>query len=265
VNELKADWETTDGRIRLFNRDCMEVLPLLPAECVDAVVTSPPYNFDGFHRTTKTASGRTVRKLGYESCADNMEESEYRCFVAAVMHFLWPLVRDGGSCWWNYKGRYRNNKYLPPHWVIEYTPFSLRQDVIWRYPSGPDVATDKFHPKVEHVFWLSKGKPTMNAGMASIGNVWDITQNNGQIDHPAVFPEELAERCISACLPSRVLDPFAGSGTSGVVCARLGRKFIGIERDPKYFDIAVKRISDELNRTPLFDPAPIIQRSLIND
>ena len=55
-----------------------------------------------------------------------------------------------------------------------------------------------------------------------------------------------------------------GSGTTGVACVRTGRKFIGIEKEPKYFDIAVKRIEAELTRAPLFDESPaIVQRELI--
>jgi site-specific DNA-methyltransferase (adenine-specific)/modification methylase len=53
-----------------------------------------------------------------------------------------------------------------------------------------------------------------------------------------------------------------GSGTTGVACVRTGRRFIGIEREPKYFEIAVKRIEAELNRVPLFEPKPKVQSEL---
>ena len=72
--------------------------------------------------------------------------------------------------------------------------------------------------------------------------------------------EELLEKC-----GEQIADPFMGSGTTGVACVRLGRKFIGCEIDPTHFATAVKRISDELHRLPLFEPAPIVQRSLIED
>jgi site-specific DNA-methyltransferase (adenine-specific)/modification methylase len=66
----------------------------------------------------------------------------------------------------------------------------------------------------------------------------------------------------SAC--ELVVDPFMGSGTTGVACIRTGRKFIGIEKEEKYFDIAVKRIEAELSRNILFEPPPaIVQRSLL--
>jgi site-specific DNA-methyltransferase (adenine-specific) len=239
------------GNATLYLGDCLEILPTLPK--VDAVITSPPYNFGGFHRTSKVGDIRVVRKLAYESCADDMTEREYRCFIASVMFRLYAISNDGASCWWNYKGRYQDNKYLPPHWVQDYSPFDLRQDIIWRYPSGPDVALDKFFPRVEHVLWFSKGKPRMNPEMAAMGNVWDITQNNGKLDHPAVFPVELAIRCVNASLGAEtILDPFLGSGTTGVACANLGRSFIGIEIEPKYFDIACERIENAQRQSRMF-------------
>jgi len=242
------------GDCHLFLGDCLEVMRSFPP-CfrVDAAITSPPYNFGGFHRTSKTGNIRTVRKLGYESCSDDMSDEDYRKFIADVHSALWDVSVDGASCWWNYKGKYRDGTYYPPHWVVNISKFNLRQDIIWRYPSGPDVALDKFSPRVEHVFWFSKGKPRMNPDMAALGNVWDITQNNGKMDHPAVFPVELAIRCANASLGAQtILDPFMGSGTTGVACANLGRKFIGIEIEPKYFDIACERITNAYRQERLF-------------
>jgi site-specific DNA-methyltransferase (adenine-specific) len=82
--------------------------------------------------------------------------------------------------------------------------------------------------------------------------------------HPAQKPVKLLEWCIS-WLPldaSTILDPFMGSGTTGVACANLGRRFIGIEIEPKYFDIACKRIETAYLQPRLFEdekPEPIQQ------
>jgi len=62
-------------------------------------------------------------------------------------------------------------------------------------------------------------------------------------------------------LSRTIADPFMGSGTTGVACVRTGRRFIGIEKEPKYFEIAVRRIEAELNRAPLWEEKPKIQRS----
>jgi len=83
--------------------------------------------------------------------------------------------------------------------------------------------------------------------------------------HPTQKPTELIEWCFARFQGRReaILDPFMGSGTTGVACVRTGRRFIGIEREPKYFEIAVKRIEAELNRAPLFEAAPKVQRELL--
>lgn len=75
-----------------------------------------------------------------------------------------------------------------------------------------------------------------------------------QKDHPTQKPVELMKWCISH-LPegsNTILDPFMGSGTTGVAAVQMGRKFIGIEREPKYFDIACKRIEDAQRQGDMF-------------
>jgi len=82
--------------------------------------------------------------------------------------------------------------------------------------------------------------------------VFPPNSKNEGIDHPCPKPVRLMEWLVSP-FDGTVLDPFMGSGTTGVACVRTSRKFIGIEREPKYFEIAKRRISDELNRFPLLE------------
>jgi len=247
------------GDATLYLGSCESILPTLGK--VDAVITSPPYNFGGFHRTSLSRGLRNVRILAYESCSDDLSKDDYREFVREVLTACFDISREGASCWWNYKGTYKDMVYSPPHWVVEVSPYSLRQDIIWHYPSGPDVGLDKFMPRVEHVFWFAKGKPYMNPEMARLGNVWSITQHNGLSGHPAAFPVELPIRCIRASTKrgEAILDPFMGSGTTGVAAIQLGRRFIGIEREPKYFDIACRRIEEAAKQGQLFEPTPAKQ------
>ena len=79
-------------------------------------------------------------------------------------------------------------------------------------------------------------------------------------EHPNEKPVGVMQWCIHRVKAGTILDPFMGSGTTGVAAVRLGRKFYGIEIDEKYFDIAVKRIEAELNRFPLFDEPAIAER-----
>ena len=77
--------------------------------------------------------------------------------------------------------------------------------------------------------------------------MWTIGTGGFKGAHVAVFPEKLVEPCILAGCPvgGTVLDPFAGSGTTGVVTKKLGRKFVGVEINPEYRDMAIARIQAE--------------------
>jgi len=83
-----------------------------------------------------------------------------------------------------------------------------------------------------------------------------INMDGGKV-HPTQKPIALMEWCLGFLPKARtILDPFMGSGTTGVACAKLGRKFIGIELEPKYFDIACKRIDDAYRQPRLFKDEP---------
>jgi hypothetical protein len=80
--------------------------------------------------------------------------------------------------------------------------------------------------------------------------VWDIRSVRANDQHPAMFPEELPRRLavLLSYAGQTVCDPFMGSGTTGIACIRTGRKFIGIEKDDKYFEIARERLENELRQ-----------------
>ena len=109
----------------------------------------------------------------------------------------------------------------------------------------------------ERILWFVRGKEwTWNQDSVGHGTIWNIAREQQQQgkEHPVAYPVALPARCISAAtLPDHVvLDPFMGSGTTGVACANLGRSFIGIEIEPKYFDIACKRIEAAYAQGRLF-------------
>lgn len=135
----------------------------------------------------------------------------------------------------------------------------LRQDIIWHKPNPmPESILDRCTKAHEYIFLLSK---TPNyyfdyKAIEELGrqgerrrkrSVWTIKVKAFRGAHFATYPGELVEPCIRAGCPSggMVLDPFMGSGTTGIVAKNLGFKFIGIELNEEYFDIAEKRIMTE--------------------
>lgn len=134
----------------------------------------------------------------------------------------------------------------------------LRQDIIWHKPNAmPESVTDRCTKSYEHIFLLSKQEryyfnhtaireETMSGKYRNKRDVWTINTKGFPGAHFAVFPEALIEPCILAGSPiwGIVLDPFAGSGTTGIVANRLRRRFIGVEINPDYAEMANDRIAE---------------------
>jgi DNA modification methylase len=144
----------------------------------------------------------------------------------------------------------------------------LRQEIIWRRAGSTTLNARMFAPNDERILWwvVGNGRWHWNQPASSWLSVWDIMQDSVPNGHPCPYPEEIPHRCVmGTTAPGDVVcDPFIGSGTTGIACIRTGRRFIGIEKEPKYFDIAVKRIEAELSRAPLFEPAPEIQTTFLD-
>jgi DNA modification methylase len=124
-----------------------------------------------------------------------------------------------------------------------------------------------FPPCEERIIWAHAGEWKWNQDSNRYLSVWRIDSEKWS-DHPLAYPVQLPLRCLEATtdMHGLVADPFMGSGTTGVACIRTGRRFIGIEREPKYFDIAVKRIETELKRTALFEPVPkVVQAEMFGE
>jgi site-specific DNA-methyltransferase (cytosine-N4-specific) len=134
----------------------------------------------------------------------------------------------------------------------------LRSDVVWAKPNPmPESVLDRPTVSHEFVFLFAKSEEyfydfdatrdrRINDGIVeyrSARDVWTIPTQPSSLDHYAAFPEEIARRCVlagSRC-GDTVLDPFAGSGTTGVVALREGRRFVGVELNPAYAEMAETR------------------------
>lgn len=217
------------GDCTLYLGDCLDVLPTLGK--VDAVVTDPPYGIgrDGKPKSTSSHGGHK----GYEFLGwDN--EKPNKCFFDCIIEKSDLQIVWGGNYFANL---------LPPtsKWLFWDKGQRIDQadgELAWTSING-----------ALRVFTLNR------AAIAQDGAV-----------HPTQKPIKLMEWCLGHIPNAQtILDPFMGSGTTGVACVNLGRKFIGIEKEPKYFDIACKRIDEATRQPRLFDePAPkAVQQDLL--
>lgn len=240
---VKPDWQTADGSIALFCDDCLRVLPELEAGSVDAVVTDIPYgevNRDsgGLRNLDKGAADVVTFSL-----AEIIEESSRLansvyvfCGTEQVSDLRAGFVESGMTT----------------------------RLCIWDKTNASPMNGERL--------WLSSieccifaRKPLSYFGEHCAPCVWRGPTEREPV-HPTQKPEWLIRRLVRASVPEhgRCLDFCMGSGTTGVACVRTGRRFIGIEKEPRYFEIGVKRIQAELTRHPLLESAPaLVQRELL--
>jgi site-specific DNA-methyltransferase (adenine-specific) len=222
------------GNAELYCGDCLEILPTLPK--VDAVVTDPPY---GIGHKPLLGQGRTGKRTGKandwhaESWWDNSIDARWGAMCAAAA----PVVAWFGH--WRMRGE-----------VEQSVPLPIRGEIVWAKDChvGPPAPAA---PRDERI-WLFSEKGIKPARFET--SVWDepIIPTWSRKDHVNEKPVRLMVRLVSWLGPLSVCDPFMGSGTTGVACMNLGRKFIGIEIDRKYFDIACERIDNAQRQQRLF-------------
>jgi len=220
------------GNCRLILGDCREILPTLGE--VDAVVTDPPYGIE----------------FKYESHDD--DQSIYPAFVWPIIEAAEALVAPGGPLfvWQAQKWMSRFHEIFPREWrvLIAAKNFVQMRATAMQYAYDPVVVWWKPGPAPWYAPNGNRDYFVSNCA-AAVSDTKALARG-----HPCPRQVDICEHIVSNwCAPGcLVLDPFMGSGTTGVACIGLGRRFTGIEIDPKYFDIACRRIEAALARPNLF-------------
>ena len=209
------------GDATLYLGDCLEILPTLPK--VDAVITDPPYGIGEAAGKNKSRGNLAVAKdYGNDEWDNQPITSE--ALQAVIRSAKWSIVFGGNyfdvppsSCW-----------------------------LVWDKENGANDFADC------ELAWTNLPK-----AVRRIRYMWNgmlRANNEARGDHPTQKPLGVMRWCIDQ-LPAgcaTILDPFMGSGTTGVACVGMGRAFIGIEREPRYFDIACERIDNAYRQARLF-------------
>jgi DNA modification methylase len=213
------------GRATLYLGDCRDVLPTLGK--VDAVVTDPPYGIGAdaaMHKAGGSKHGAALAAKRHYTPTDWDSAPPSRELIEEIVSLSAHAVLFGG----NYFG-------LP----------ASRCWLVWDKEVNGEFADCE-------LAWTNIDKPVRR-----IKHMWNGMLRKGQEErneHPTQKPLEVMKWAIGH-VPSpaqTILDPFMGSGTTGVAAVQMGRDFIGIEREPSYFDIACKRIDDAQRQSDLF-------------
>lgn len=258
----------TIGNATLYCGDCRAVLPLVGP--VDLVVTSPPYNLGSapwarlghWKPGAKSGSGGHKKwKAGAEGGAgveygtheDALPWEEYVAWQRDVLSMLWGKLSAGGAIFYNHKPRVIGTRLWLPTELIP-PEIELRQVVVWSRPGGMNYNPTAFVPTHEWIMVLAKPDFRLKSrGVSGLGDVWDMKPEKNE--HPAPFPLDLPAKAIEATGAKIVLDPFMGSGTTGVAGLRAGCTFIGIDVEPRYCAMARTRIAAEQQQPALFADA----------
>lgn len=212
------------GNAELWLGDCRDILPGLPK--VDAVITDPPYGIEYVS---------AWRKRGPTEMLANDDSAP----VDAVADMA-SLLNEGGAM-------YLATRFdVAAQWneAIRSAGLRLKTPIFWdkgNHTSG-DLDGD-FGARVEVFIFAHKGRHKLRG--PRLANLWAVPRDPAG-DHPTPKPVALMERMV-ACSTDEgglVVDPFMGSGSTGVACMNLGRRFIGCEVDPRYFEFACRRIED---------------------
>ena len=257
--------------IKLRRGDCLERLKELQDGSVDLTVTSPPYD------NLRTYNGN-IDQWNFDKFKDIAKEL-FR--VTADGGIVVWIVADA-----TIKGSETGTSFRQALWFMD-CGFNLHDTMIYAKANPMPCKSKRYTPAFEYMFVFSKGQPkTFNpimedckfAGKKSARtviyadgtrkhynkgfykdtkvkrNVFEYNVGTGKgrgIKHPAVFPEQLANDHIVSWSNEGdlVLDPFMGSGTTGIAAVKLGRSFIGVEIDKDYFSLAKRRIWAVYNET----------------
>jgi DNA modification methylase len=248
------------GLATLYLADCHDVLPRLTD--VACIVTSPPYNQleslkGGASGMWADSSGGSAfveawKAAGY---SDDVPEPEYQHAQRDLFARLAAVCRPDASLFYNHQLRWRDGVCLHPIDWFKPDNWRLRTEIIWDRHSGMMFNARMFCRFDERVLWFIRGATwKWNQDQVGHGTVWRIPREQNK-EHPVAFPTELPTRCILATTDPGdvVLDPYSGAASTGVAAVRSGRRYIGIEREERFFDMACRRLAAVSGE----DPGPL--------
>jgi len=252
--ELKLD--------TILQGDCIAEMARLPDKSVDMIFADPPYNLQLGGELFRPEGGRV------DACDDDWDKFDslaaYDDFTREWLDQARRILKDNGTIW--VIGSYHNIYRVGA--LLQDADFWILNDIVWRKSNPmPNFRGTRFTNAHETLLWCAKDEKaryTFNyRAMKALNDDLQmrsdwvlpicsgserVKDDEGNKAHPTQKPESLLYRILLACTKPGdvVLDPFFGTGTTGAVARRLGRRWIGIEREPAYIKVARERIQSTL-------------------
>ena len=264
----------------LYQGDALDLLSKIPDESVDCVWTDPPYMLSNDGITCVAGRMVSVNKGDWDKSQGLEADHQFNLQWTNECH---RVLKPTGTIW--VSGTL--HVYPSVGMALLQNGFRLLNDIIWLKPNPPpNLGRRTFTHSTEVVLWASKApkgsrhKYTFNYdemrrenGGKQMKTVWEFTSAKAPEKrygkHPTQKPLALIDRCLRASTNQDdvVLDPFAGSGSTGVATLGLGRTFVGIELDESFVELSIKRLSeisgsDSSDSLPYTDTVPQPSRLL---
>lgn len=255
INVGKSALKINDDDFILVQGNALRVLKKIAPKSVDVIFADPPYFLSNDGVTCVNGKMVSVNKALWDK---SISATDKLNFNRKWIRYCRDALKDDGTIW--ISGTMHNIYSIGV--ALELEGFSIINNITWRKPNPPpNIACRAFTHSTETVLWArkiinnrKKGKHFFNYalmkeinGGKQMKDVWELKgalkkeKEHGK--HPTQKPFELLERIILASSNEGdiILDPFAGSGTTGIAAKRLKRRFIGIEIEKEYIEIIKKR------------------------
>ena len=253
---IEPYYENKEYSIKLFHGDCLQLLAQFPRNSIDMIFADPPYFLSNGGITCHAGRMVSVNK-GKWDVSQGIEENHK--FNLAWLSECQQVLTKNGVIWVSGTA----HVIFSVGFAMQQLGFKILNDIVWFKPNAsPNLSCRYFTHSTETVIWAAKNKKSRHtfnyelmkqiSNGKQMRNLWEISppQPREKIHgkHPTQKPLKLLERILLASTNEGdlVLDPFNGSGSTGVAALRLGRKYIGIEISQEYLDLTINRLEDEL-------------------
>ncbi len=249
-------YDVSNG-IKLYNADTFSFFKNIPDGCVDLIFADPPYFLSSGGITCHSGKMENVNKGEWDKSKPIEEIHNYNKQWLSECN---RILKKHATIW--VCGTFHN--IFSVGFALQELDFKILNNIVWEKKDPPPNLTKKYFVHAsEHLLWASKTKYSKHIfhqdALKEVSNgepmksVWRDIWKLPSVDHlekvfgkhPTQKPEEVIRRAVlaSSNIGSLVFDPFCGSGTTGVVCRRMNRRFVGVDNNLKYLDIAKKRIA----------------------
>lgn len=230
---------------QIHQGDCLKILGQLPDKSVEAIITDPPYSSGGQTSGTRAAmpskkyvqSGTKIKRPDF--FGDNKDQMSYLYWCSLWLGECFRLAKEGSPIC-----LFTDWRQLPITSVaLQAGGWIFRGIVPWNKTESSRPILGRFRNQAEYIVWGSKGDMPTSRNVKVLPGVYTFPVRQDDKFHLTGKPTELMEAIVKIAEPnSTILDPFMGSGTTGVAAIKQGFSFIGIEQSKVYFSIAQQRL-----------------------